>query len=123
MPFPGEHPERFFQGHDYGRFFIAGNSTKVFMDRNFFTISFSQDSAKFGEVYRLFNEPTAQGFQGHLKTNGYQDPACMVEQDRILLGYAVNKEEMEIGIIDTSATHEREQANAAPAHQGTEGEA
>jgi hypothetical protein len=85
-----------------GRYFIAGNSTRVLMDRSFFAISFSEDGAKFGEMYRLFTEPTVQGFEGHLKMHGYQNPACLVDGDRILLGYAVNKEDMEIGIIETS---------------------
>ncbi len=85
-----------------GRFFLVGNSTRIHMDRNFFALSLSDDGAKFNKMYRLVKEPTRQRFAGHLKTDGYQYPSCLVDGDRLLIGYSVNKEDIEIGIVDTT---------------------
>jgi len=71
------------------------------MDRNFFALSLSDDGAKFHTLYQLVSEPTHQRFQGHLKCHGYQYPSCLVDGDRLLIGYSVNKEDIEVGILDT----------------------
>jgi len=84
-----------------GRYFLIGNSTRVHMDRNFFALSFSDDGAKFSKMYRLVGQPTRQRFAGHLKAHGYQYPSCVVDGDRLLIGYSVNKEDIECGILDT----------------------
>lgn len=84
-----------------GRFYQVGNSTRVHMDRNFFALSLSDDGATFGKMYQLVAEPTRQRFQGHLKCHGYQYPSCLVDGNRLLIGYSVNKEDIECGIIDT----------------------
>ena len=85
-----------------GRFYIVGNSTHQYMDRNFFAISLSDDGAKFSKMYRLIDAPVRQGFEGHLKCNGYQYPSCVVDRDRLLVAYSVNKEDIELGIVDTT---------------------
>lgn len=85
-----------------GRFFIVGNSTRQFMDRNFFSISLSNDGAKFDKMYRLIPESTKQRFPGHLKGHGYQYPSCLVDGDTLFIGYSVNKEDIEVGILDTT---------------------
>ncbi|MDP8285647.1 MAG: exo-alpha-sialidase [Candidatus Electryonea clarkiae] len=84
-----------------GRFYMVGNSTRTHMDRNFFAISLSDDGAKFGKMYKLVNERTTQRFPGHLKGHGYQYPSCLVDEDKLLIGYSVNKEDIEVGILDT----------------------
>ena len=84
-----------------GRYFLVGNSTRVHMDRNFFAISLSDDGAKFVKMYQLVSKPASQRFQGHLKCHGYQYPSCLVDGDRLLIGYSVNKEDIECGIVDT----------------------
>ena len=40
---------------------------------------------------------------GTLKNDGYQYPSCLVDGERLLIGYSVNKEDMEVGIVDTKA--------------------
>ena len=85
-----------------GRFYLAGNSTRVYMDRNFFAVSLSDDGAKFNKMYQLVKEPTRQRFQGHLKCHGYQYPCCLVDGDRLLIVYSVNKEDIECGIVDAT---------------------
>jgi hypothetical protein len=86
-----------------GRFYQVGNSTRVHMDRNFFALSLSDDGAKFNKMYQLVKEPTRQRFQGHLKCHGYQYPSCAVDGDRLLIAHSVNKEDIAIGIVDTTA--------------------
>ena len=85
-----------------GRFYLVGNSTRTHMDRNFFALSLSDDGAVFNKMYRLIQEPVRQRFAGHLKCHGYQYPSCLVEDGRLLIGYSVNKEDIEIGIVDTT---------------------
>jgi len=83
-----------------GRYYLVGNATRVVFDRNFFAITLSDDGAKFNRMYRLVAEPTRQRFTGHLKCHGYQYPSCLVDGDRLLVAYSINKEDMEIGIVD-----------------------
>ena len=86
-----------------GRFYQVGNSTRVYMDRNFFALSLSDDGAKFNKMYQLVAEPTRQRFEGHLKCHGYQYPSCLVDGDRLLIAHSVNKEDIAVGIVDTTA--------------------
>jgi len=83
-----------------GRFYLVGNSTRQYMDRNFLALSLSDDGAKFDKMLRLVAEPTRQRFPGHLKCHGYQYPSCTQDGDRLLIAYSINKEDMEIGIVD-----------------------
>ena len=82
-----------------GRFFIVGNSTRMYMDRNFFAISLSADGHKFDTMYHLVAEPTRQRLPGELKCHGYQYPAVFVDGNRLLIAYSVNKEDIECGIV------------------------
>ena len=72
------------------------------MNRNVFTIALSDDGSKFSKMYRLIDEPTRQRYKGHLKVDGYQAPSCVVEGERLLVAFSVNKEDIEIGMIDTT---------------------
>jgi len=85
-----------------GRFYLVGNQTYMFMDRNFFAISLSDDGAKFNKTYQLIAPRTQQRFPGHLKGHGYQYPSAMADGDRLLIGYSVNKEDIEVGILDVT---------------------
>ena len=53
-------------------------------------------------MIRLIEKRTKQRFKGHLKVHGYQYPKCFVEDGRLLIVYSVNKEDIEIGIVDTT---------------------
>lgn len=100
--FPDSGSRTFAGRLDDGRFFQVGNSTRAYMDRNFFALSLSDDGAKFNKMYRLVKEPTRQRFKGHLKCHGYQYPSCLVDGNKLLIGYSVNKEDIEVGIVDTT---------------------
>jgi hypothetical protein len=82
-----------------GRYFVIGNSTRRYMDRNFFAISLSPDGRKFTSMHRLIAEPTRQRLPGELKCHGYQYPAVFVDGNRLLIAYSVNKEDIECGIV------------------------
>jgi len=62
----------------------------------------TDDGAKFSKMYQLVAEPTRQRFQGHLKCHGYQYPSCLVDGDRLLIAHSVNKEDIAVGIVDTT---------------------
>ena len=83
-----------------GRFYLVGNATPMYMDRNFFALSLSDDGARFDRMYQLIADRAQQRFQGHLKCHGYQYPSCVVDGDRLLIAYSVNKESIECGIVD-----------------------
>jgi len=85
-----------------GRFFIVGNSIAQHMNRNFFAIALCDDGAKFNKMYQLIQRPTSQRFHGYLKVHGYQYPSCCVDGDTLLIAYSVNKEDIEVGILDTT---------------------
>ena len=83
-----------------GRYFIVGNSTRFYMDRNFFAISLSNDGKKFTKMYQLIAEAAHQRFGGELKCHGYQYPAVLTDGSKLLIAYSVNKEDIECGILD-----------------------
>ena len=83
-----------------GRYFIVGNSTRVYMDRNFFAISFSPDGRKFNEMFRLTTDIERQKHGGELKCHGFQYPCALVDGNRLLIAYSVNKEDIECGTIE-----------------------
>jgi len=86
-----------------GRFYLAGNPTRMLLDRNFFALALSDDGAKFNKIFQLISAPTHQSFGGQLKCHGFQYPSCLVDGDKMLMTYSVNKEDIEVGIIDTTA--------------------
>ena len=86
-----------------GRFYLMGNATRLLLERNFFALALSDDGAKFNKVFQLVSTPTRQRFGGQLKCHGFQYPSCLVDGDKLLATYSVNKEDIEVGIIDTTA--------------------
>ena len=83
-----------------GRFFLIGNSYAKLLDRTHLMISISEDGYKFDKMYTLLDDPTAQRTKGLLKCHGYQYPCSLVDGDRLLIGYSVNKEDIECGIVE-----------------------
>ena len=84
------------------RYFLIGNSYPHLYDRGHLMISLSDDGEKFTKMYTLIDDPTAQRVKGLLKQHGYQYPCSVVDGDRLLVAYSVNKEDIECGIVDTS---------------------
>jgi len=83
-----------------GRFYLAGNSYLKLLDRMHLMISISKDGYKFDKMYTLLDDPTAQRRKGLLKCHGYQYPCCLIDGDKMLIGYSINKEDIECGIIN-----------------------
>ncbi len=85
---------------DNGRYFLCNNAFPTLLNRMHLVLLLSDDGYKFNEVYMLVNDPTSQRLTGLLKADGYQYPCCLSDCDRLLVGYSVNKEDMECGIVD-----------------------
>ena len=83
-----------------GRFYLIGNSFPKLLDRMHLMISISEDGAKFSKMYTLVDHPTAQRVKGTLKVHGHAYPCGLVDGDRLLVGYSVNKEDIECGIVE-----------------------
>ena len=85
-----------------GRFFLIGNSFAELLNRKHLMLTLSDDGLKFNRTFRLLDDPTAQRAFGLLKCDGYQYPFALVEEDRLIVGYSVNKEDMECVIVPYS---------------------
>ena len=83
-----------------GRYYLVGNTWPKLLDRQHLMLSISDDGKIFNEIYTLVDDPTTQRAVGLLKADGYQYPCCLAEKDRLIVGYSVNKEDIEVGIID-----------------------
>ena len=82
-----------------GRFYLIGNAYPKLLDRMHLMIAISEDGAKFSKIYTLLDDPTAQRVRGTLKLHGYQYPCGLVDGDKLLIGYSINKEDIECGIV------------------------
>ncbi len=84
-----------------GRCYLIGNAYPKLLDRSKLMCAISDDGLVFDRMYILLDDPTAQRAFGLLKTHGYQYPVTLAEADRLLLGYSVNKEDIEFGVVKT----------------------
>ena len=85
-----------------GRCYLVGNAYAKLLDRSKLTIAFSDDGIVFDRMYILLDDPTAQRAFGLLKVHGYQYPVTLAEDDWLLIGYSVNKEDIEFGVLATA---------------------
>ena len=83
-----------------GRFFLCNNAFPTLLNRMYLTLMLSDNGYVFNKVYLLIDDPTAQRVRGLLKTDGYQYPCCLVDDDRLMVGFSINKEDIECGIVD-----------------------
>ncbi len=83
-----------------GRYFLINNAIADLLNRVPLMISLSADGVKFESQYFLIDEPATIAFPGALKAHGHQYPCGMVEQDRLIVAYSVNKEHMELLTVD-----------------------
>ena len=83
-----------------GRYYLCNNAFPTLLDRRHLVLLLSDDGQTFDKVYVLVDDPTSQRLKGLLKADGYQYPCCLAEEDRLLVGYSVNKEDIECGIVD-----------------------
>ena len=79
-----------------GRFYLVGNAIADLLNRVPLMLLISDDGYKFHKQYILLDEPTRIELPGVLKAHGYQYPFSLVEPDRLIVTYSVNKEHMEL---------------------------
>ena len=83
-----------------GRYYLVGNTWPKLLDRTHLMLSLSEDGSTFSEIYTLVDDPTTQRAPGLLKADGYAYPCCVVEGDKLVVSYSVNKEDIEVGVVD-----------------------
>ena len=85
-----------------GRFFIAGNNYDIFLDRRHLLIALSDNGRTFDRQYTVIEGQTTRRINGRHKEDGYHYPNCCIDGDRLLIIYSVNKEDIEVAIVDMS---------------------
>ena len=101
--FPNTYSRAFAGRLSDGRYFIAGNNYANFLDRRHLHLALSDDGLLFDRQYTLVEGNTTRRVKGRHKEDGYHYPNCYVDGDRLLVIYSVNKEDIEVGIVDMSA--------------------
>jgi hypothetical protein len=85
-----------------GRCYIVGNNYDVLLDRNHLHIALSDDGRVFDRQYTLVEGDTTRRVNGRHKEDGYHYPNCYADGDQLFVIYSVNKEDIEVGIVDMS---------------------
>jgi hypothetical protein len=83
-----------------GRFYIVGNSTYYLMNRKVLILSTSDDGKTFDKMFMLADNPPKRRIDGYHKERGYQYPNTFIEDNRMYIIYSVNKEDIEVGILN-----------------------
>ena len=83
-----------------GRYYLCGNAFPSLLNRMHLMLLLSDDGYEFDKVYSLIDDPTACRLMGLLKLYGYQYPCCLEKDGELLIGYSVNKEDMECLAVD-----------------------
>ncbi len=86
-----------------GRYYLCNNAFPTLLNRMHLMLLLSDDGETFNQVYTLVDAPTTMRVMGLLKTDGYQYPCCLADGDKLLVGYSVNKEDMECGVVNLKA--------------------
>ena len=85
-----------------GRFYICGNSYDRLLDREHLLITLSDDGYVFNRQYVLIEGETSRRINGRHKEDGLHYPNSIVDGDRLIVIYSVNKEDICFGILDTT---------------------
>jgi len=101
--FPNSYSRAFAGQLSDGRYYIVGNNYDAMLDRRHMLIALSDDGRLFDRQYTLVEGDTTRRINGRHKEDGYHYPNCLVDDDRLLVIYSVNKEDIEVGIVDMSA--------------------
>jgi hypothetical protein len=83
-----------------GRYFLCNNAFPVLLNRLYLMLMLSDDGYEFNKVYLLPDDPTRQRVKGLLKVDGYQYPICFSDSGRLYVGYSINKEDIECGVVE-----------------------
>ncbi len=85
-----------------GRYYICGNNFDVLLNRKHLLIALSDDGYVFNRQYVLVEGNTTRRVNGRHKEDGYHYPNCCSDGDKLFVIYSVNKEDIEVGILDTT---------------------
>jgi len=85
-----------------GRYYLIGNHCDQYLNRHNMHIALSDDGECFDRMYTLLEGPTTRRVPGKHKEDGYHYPNSIVDGDKLLLIYSVNKEDIEVAVIDTT---------------------
>ncbi len=85
-----------------GRYYLVGNNYDVLLDRRRLLLALSDDGYVFNRQYTLIEGPTTRRINGRHKEDGYHYPNCFADGDKLFVIYSVNKEDIEVGMVDTS---------------------
>ncbi|MFH0964449.1 MAG: exo-alpha-sialidase [Planctomycetota bacterium] len=86
-----------------GRYYLCNNAFATLLDRRHLLLFLSDNGCEFNKVLLVVDDPTSQRLKGLLKVDGYQYPCCLAEPGKLFVGYSINKEDIECGIVDTAA--------------------
>ncbi len=100
--FPNTYSRAFAGRLTDGRYYIVGNNYDRFLDREHLLIALSDDGYVFNRQYVLVEGQTTRRVNGRHKEDGYHYPNCFADQDKLFVTYSVNKEDIEVGILDTA---------------------
>ncbi len=85
------------------RVYLINAATPRLLERRQLTIAISDDGRTFSSIAMLVDDPTKQRFPGLLKAHGWQYPCALAEEDRLLVAYSVNKEDIQCGVLPIKA--------------------
>jgi hypothetical protein len=100
--FPNSYSRAFAGRLADGRCYIIGNNYDFLLDRESLLIALSDNGTVFDRQYLLVEGHTTRRVNGRHKENGYHYPNAFPDGDKLLVTYSVNKEDIEVGILDTS---------------------
>ena len=83
-----------------GRFYIVGNNYDVFLDRRRLLVALSDDGCTFDRQYTLIEGETSRRINGCHKEDGFHYPNTIIDGDRLIVIYSLNKEDIGVGIAD-----------------------
>jgi hypothetical protein len=75
-----------------GRCYLIGNA---YPDRSHLLLLLSDNGIEFDRAYMVADLPTAARTYGWAKSKGHQYPGSLLDGDSLLIGYSVNKEDIE----------------------------
>jgi hypothetical protein len=85
-----------------GRYYIIGNNFDQYLNRLHMHIALSDDGETFDRMYTLLSGPTTRRVPGRHKEDGYHYPNSIVDGDQLIVVYSVNKEDIEVAVVDTT---------------------
>jgi hypothetical protein len=84
-----------------GRCYIVGNNYNRFLDREHLLIALSDDGYTFDRQYTVIEGQTTRRINGRHKEDGFHYPSCCTDDDKLIIIYSVNKEDIEVITLDT----------------------